>query len=422
MALQTYQINTTTDNVNFSQPITSISDSLHPYLTHISAMALFNKKGSNKIVRIKNVGIEIINSSFSNTSLPYYMTLQKISAYTGGTAVSAVSLDSTNSSLPSQVVCVSQPASVTTTNGAFANVPVVNINNLQNALPQMCSFQNRHNVFGSSFVTKWMDSATAQTQKITLREGQGIAFWNRDSAAFFNQAYRTEIVVRDTVSGDCYFYSDETKWALTPPIALFNGSGSGVVLEVLSVNITEEGVDNVNGFGVSVPAYLTIDAIENASIDNGAGVALTANPMDSSNSSLTDIVAYKNCKVMWAGSKMGAVYVRNTFFPFLNQFSQNAPNISNLPVQVFGRYKTGITQPDRSMDILLREGQGISIQQRNFYQCTNHQLQITFTVQDVMPAEADVESGVTYGYEGDNLEGTLVGGGGDEVYFGVTSV
>lgn len=421
MALETFRVNTTTDDVVFSMTIGTVSDPLHPYMEHIGALALFNKKGSGKILRLKNVNIDIINKAGVNTAIPPYINLQKISAYTGGSVVSPINLDSTNSALPSEVVCVQKPSTVTTSGQILrkmCNHEQFNTASSDNSM--LTSRSGRHNTIGSAKVFGWLDASTAQTQKIVLREGEGIGLVNSTSA-FWATAFRTEIIVRETMTGDCYMYSDESKWNDLSPLVLLNGTGSGVVLEVVSVHTTETGAENSTTAGTSVPSRFLLTGIELADISRGAGSELTPYSMDSTNSIGSDIVCYKNCLIRWDQGGSGALYIRPEKWLFLNQFSQNDANISSLPIQVLQRYKSGITSRTRYTDLVLREGKGIAIQQFYPSKYVNHELSFTFTVQDVFPTEAQVEDGVTYGSEGDDKTGTLASGGGDDVFFGVFS-
>ena len=91
----------------------------HPYLSQPSPLAVFNEKGSGATLRVRLANLRPLTGPNALTSI---MGFQRITALSGGVADFPDKMDSANADLPSQVVAVVSPESVTTVAGVPAKI------------------------------------------------------------------------------------------------------------------------------------------------------------------------------------------------------------------------------------------------------------------------------------------------------------
>ena len=164
--------------------------------------------------------------------------LYRISALAGGDALTPIQNDSNDSALPSQVLA--RTHGTVTTAGVLRQFGVL--------------FGQRIVGAGNEFVLSRLPGWTARAmtlkktndQRVVLREGEGFA-WVQDAAP----TPRTQegvFTVRDAASGACYTYRVPNVPAAEQDVmfALFNGVGSGVVLEVAIADCCDQGMQGYN--------------------------------------------------------------------------------------------------------------------------------------------------------------------------------
>lgn len=174
------------------------------------------------------------------------MVLKRISAISGGDAVDAVKHDTDSSSLPSQVIVKTIPDSVTATDTfrSLGEVPIFQstVSGSQIARMQSASIGSARTQ-NQDFIRF---PASADVERIILREGEGLAICQ--GAFSVPHAGAVGICIRNTSSGACYTYRSRDVRnrgaADLAHIAILNGTGSGVVLEVYSIEYPEEGEAN----------------------------------------------------------------------------------------------------------------------------------------------------------------------------------
>lgn len=159
--------------------------------------------------------------------------LFKITALSGGDTIPTVKADSSSTDIPSQVLFKLYPS--------YTASSVV-----RNCFPQTIStagLSKRGTGLGLNSSSFWSSGfVNSTTQRIILREGEGIAVGKTDSissAHSHTMHYNVTFLV-----GSSTHYATFTAAVGNPSEAAFgilNGSGSGVALEVVSIEITEVG-------------------------------------------------------------------------------------------------------------------------------------------------------------------------------------
>lgn len=428
---KTFTINQRNDGMEWSQEMPNTAVTGHPYLDHIAALALFNKTGSGKVLKVKQIAITPYSSI--NVSTPSQFEFYRITALTGGESLTASKLDSNNANLPSQVSLVKYPATVTTSGATVARRSALPLQNMTRALGSLASARGSHSKLGNGQVFRWMDDATAQTQKMTLREGEG--FCVRPGAG--NNSNPTEWMVsmwiRVVSTGACYVVSDRVYNSELATLAILNGSGSGIVLEVFNVEVYEAGTDE--------PTLFSVEGIDGADLDT-CGTTLTPLGHDSVDSLSASILAIKNARVKSGGANDG-VLIAVPRRKAMAGVSQQAGGVATVPRGITPNW---IVTFHEGFEMVIREGKGIALMQRTPGKIGRFEVQITFTedsalgsavfpnVGDVdqgtaygpngsdytgtleQPAEADVKTGVQYGAGGTEFTGEYVGGGGGNIF------
>ena len=392
--MDTFQVRDQDDRHVFSveMPVTAVTG--HPYLEHVAPLALFNPTGSGKTVRVRRA--EVMPLMAQTTTTPGNYDLYRITAHTGtDDAIAAVKLDSNSAALPSQVVLARRPATVTTSGSQWDGA---------RAIP----LANDTRVLGYGFAaTPWaqrlhrQDATTAERQRMTLREGEGIAV-SLNSVVGLVYRFMVTLTVRVAATGACHTYTFPVTPAVLPLFSLLNGSGSGVVLEVVSLNYQEIGTD--------ILPQIAIEPIDGI----GDGDDLTPIAYDSA-ASIGAIVAKHNCKILMRGAKAGAlISVPHEHWQVPSAFGAG-PGMANLASAMdFFRKR----QPyANEFDIVLREGEGLAITYKNAGSLGRMRHAMTFTVDGpTYPGQPDVRSGVQYGPNGSDYTGTMSAGGGGNTY------
>lgn len=392
--MDTFQVADQDDRHLFSQELPNTAVTGHPYLEHVAPLALFNPSGSGKTVRVRRA--EVMPLMAQTTTTPGNYDLYRITAHAGtGDAIAATKLDSNNADLPSQVVLARRPATVTTSGSQWDGA---------SAIPSA----NDTRALGYGFAaTPWaqrlhrQDATTAERQRMTLREGEGIAV-SLNSVVGLVYRFMVTLTVRVAATGACHTYTFPVTPAVLPLFSLLNGSGSGVVLEVVSLAYQEIGTDVIPQIALE-----PIDGI-------GDGDTLTPIAFDST-ASIGTIVAKRNAKILMRGAKHGAlISVPHEQWQVPVGFG-TGPGLANLTSD-FPFFRQAKPYPNE-LDIVLREGEGIAITYKNAGSLGRMRHALTFTVDGpVYPAEADVRDGEFYGPNGTDYEGTLVVSGGGNTY------
>jgi len=352
----------------------------HPYMSHMAPIAIFNGRGSGCKLNIKLLNTRPLTGP---QSLVSQMSIQRITGVTGGFEVPEFQLDSGAAPLPSQVLHVFNPSSVT---GAttLRNTFICSGANFTRALSKMTAMwdgDSRKGFDSGEFIRSGGD---ADCQKHVLREGQGLAVTFSANGPTF--CFGLTMVVRNQATGETYRYNDmieprfmsgQVAWAL------LNGSGSGVVLELSRVQIRELGTDEV-----PMITYEPIDGIDWSSED---AIYLMA---DSAETLPAEVFIKKNCVTARAGSKYGALITSPMYRRVTLAEAPFGPGIAGGP-QISRR---GIFSPDMdtrgSAPITLSEGQGIALFIRNASAQLFHEFTATVDIENVNPSPADIAAAI----------------------------
>lgn len=248
----------------------------------IGAGLLGIKNGSDAEVEIRNVLLELSRGA---DTAPGLHDILRISALVGGQDLSVTKMDTGNAALPSQVRIAKSPSGVTVSSTLRRLGQLRGIRAFSGTTSVPTAFGGRIGWHLGS-VGSWQRQDALTVQPIVLREGEGIAW--RQERGFTTHTQHANAIVRNASSGATYRVE-----AYNLPIgeqdtllAIFNGSGSGVVLEVMlleSHDVGQQG-DGTTAFGEQVlplPGYRLV-----LCNDIVGGESVTPIPFDSGNSTL----------------------------------------------------------------------------------------------------------------------------------------
>lgn len=324
-----------------------------PYLKHLSAVAIHNGKGSGVRLRVKMMNLHAINGAQTGLA---QMKLSKITAYTGGVEMTPDKMDSSNSDLPSQFKCVQFPYTVTeTANTVVRSAMTLTEASFTTALSALISQNNgdaRSGNDSSEFIRLTGD---ADTQPHVLREGEGLSFIATTNSS--THCFAVSILMKDHSSGDCYRLNTTIYpiyFSAGPIFAVINGSGSGIVMDIMRIQIREIGTGE---YGIA--DYSRIDGIDDNEIEYPNFVLA-----NSGVSIPSQIKIRKNAVCAMAGSKIGALMTQTYLRRLSLTESPWGPGVSSGPDLRKGVYTRDLlSNPDSC--VVLNEGEGIGIFIRN---------------------------------------------------------
>lgn len=355
--MDTFQVTDQDDRHLFSQEMPNTVVTGHPYLEHVAPLALFNPTGSGKTVRVRRV--DVLPLMAQTTTSPGNYDLYRITAHTGtDDAIAAMKSDSNNAALPAKVVLARRPATVTTNGSRWERA---------RAMP----LAHDTRVLGYSFASMpfsrrygKLDAATAQIQRCILREGEGIAV-SMNAVVGLVYRFMVTLTVRVAATGACYTYTFPVTPTGLPIFSLLNGSGSGVVLELVSFNYLET--------GTNILPQIALEPIDGI----GDGDTLTPVAYDSANA-LGAVFARHNCKISMRGAKNGAlISVPHESWQVSAGYG-SGPALANITSDL-PFFKRAVPYPSE-LDIVLREGEGLAITYKNAGSLGRMRHAFTFTV------------------------------------------
>lgn len=394
---ETFTLQKLSEGMEWSQEMSpTVMVAEHPYLDHIAALAVFNRTGSGQVVKIKEICINPA-STITTTALSN-MIVQRITALTGGEAVTPTKLDSNNAALPSQVSIVKYPATVTLSGNPLLRVACFSTFNVTRVLSVLASASGSHSNIGPGQLLRWGDATTAETQKVTLREGQGISIGPSGTTTGIPIEYIVSFWLRNQSSGACYQVYERLFTTDTHQLSLLNGSGSGVILEVFNIELIEAGTDDMASF--------TIEGIDQADLSSGDSVTPVSH--DSTNTLPADILCIRNARVKSGGYNEG-VKIAQASRRRVGLVAKGTLTVATPPLSI---RKNQLWNANEGYEMVLREGKGIGIFKRTTGGIGRFDIAITFTIGStlgsaVFPAVGDVDQGIAYGPNGSDYTGTL---------------
>lgn len=355
-------------------PYTAVAG--HPDLTGLcAALAIFNRAGSGKKVTVNEIFFRDISGP--NSTALTNIDFNIITAYTGGeNIITPRKNDSSNDSLPSQVVAVEDAATITATAVPFrriVNIPFFSASQSALNRPGTLFPGNTRDGMSPANMMYFNFQNSSAVQGIILREGEGFAILPKSNLVYQAVRYKAIIKFRKVSNNHCYSISEIfMTQGNAVPIVLFNGSGSGVVLEIYQVDLIDVGIN-------TTPYLFSVERIEGIDTESYVENSVIAS-LDGANESLTGLVDYKvECPVTKAGYKSGALMAQ----PILRRDWQTSLGcgISTTNYMNFGSGSASfLIRPDTVSNIILNEGEGIAVFKRVPSAVGKSSIKLTFTV------------------------------------------
>ena len=204
-------------------------------------LAIFNNETSDDRRYFELVSLRVspsapISNNTAGVGRAASMSIARITALSGGDTVTPILMDTSDASLPAQVVVANNPDSVTATD-TFRRIADAPAYSLTAANTQFSS-----RTYGGSMMTHqkghyadiWRGGESADVEPIILREGQGLAIFQDEFGT--QHSMQTAAVVTNTATGATYIcrstdLSTDRRLG-NATFGIFNGSGSGVTLAV----------------------------------------------------------------------------------------------------------------------------------------------------------------------------------------------
>lgn len=363
---------------------------------HRAHFALFNTTGSNSVIKIREISVSPLNLEGVTRNT---VNFSLITAHNGGDTVAPFKIDSNSASFPSTVEVRTNVTSVTSATGSFARVMLQQTSLLGVTVGYPFAKKN--------ILTKWGDATTAQTQKLTLRNGEGFAITEPN----YPNTYGFPVIINATIrlsdTGACY---QITGFANSNSSALFtilnNGYTAGQV-EVLNISVDAvRGGVTAAATGDSIP-YHSLALLEgyNPTVN---GETVTPKTMDTANTLNSYIKLYKNLDVGYFYARTGNLATNALMF-------RTVPRSSRFATPMFTPWKQVIFKSrGAENDLIIREGNGIALLQPDAGAYgSSYQIDVIFTQESttasaVYPAVGDVDLNIQYGPTGADYTGTLV--------------
>lgn len=248
-----------------------------PYVVAPACWALFNGPGSGKKVNVHTITITETQARTA-TATTNRLNTQRVTAIEGGDDITPVGLDSTNGAIPAQVLLRENVGAITVTGGVLRTVLDLPQLNPTRAVcyPTWRLPGGMDRVLGVGGV----DAVQGQV----LREGQGLAIQATGGVAKENVPLAVVAVI--DIAGATYWVRSRLQTSsFAAQMAILNGSGSGVVVEVLGVYVAEVATDEIafnRRFGLETISGLT---------PNSRGDNIDVVSMDSTNAALPSQIA-----------------------------------------------------------------------------------------------------------------------------------
>jgi hypothetical protein len=291
---------------------------------------------ANSVIGIRSISIQSPSgltgvdtpTTVLNSGIGRYRLFRISGMSGGGDIVSSVKFDLDDANLPAEVVCRSKPDTVTESGELRFVGDLPGISTAMAALNGGWSSHipatrrvNTSDIFNAN--------AATGTTKIVLREGEGVAIIEAETQSV-SHLQMGAIAIRNVSTGALYTYfqpeMNTRESGANPALAVFNGVGSGVVLEVVHVNLFDLGMADILNTLYSLCRICKLNRFDTAT----DGVALTPIPHDTDNASLPSGIDIRK------NFKMYPQTVNQEQYNTLNLFdiSANAQQTVSTPVTV----------------------------------------------------------------------------------------
>jgi hypothetical protein len=409
--------------------------------------ALFNvatdKTRSVHICEIRTMARAINPDATNPLGNQGIMSLDRISAVSGGEELAPIKHDTDAADLPAQVKLYENPDSVTGTGtirrfgdciSSYTITKAISFQAMMRA-PGICD-TNDHSGRTCEGHNVWHADGDSDTEPIVLNPGEGFCLTRLEFG--LPQAFHLGATVRVVGTNRTYRWSDSDVGSSLEKgmaaIALINGIGSGVVLQVMVVSLPDLGEENI-------PSYRVIRCAAGMDAET-SGKPVTVVAHDTANS-VTDIEAYRgSMKVLPAAAANGLqidyLNYQNTPIPTVMQQRADCfrrwlgagPYVSEtgtvtMAADMLSRSEFEIWPGDRrgaggnsDTELILWPGQGVAVVGGGAGLIeTSEQAYLDIEISGyidvpdtsgVYPAANDVRDGVDYGPTGVEFDGDLV--------------
>lgn len=241
-----------------------------PYLQHGAWWALFNGAGSNRVVTVKELQLVPLQSRTSSAVSNY--TTQRITSLTGGIDVTPIPLDTNNASLSSLILTRINCDIAASANSTLRITPDVPLLNATRAV----TYPTWHSPTSGN--AEVYTRVNTDVQGIVLRENEGLSILSTGGVSRENYALAVSVVF--TVSSESFIVREIVQTGAMPSLfALFNSTGSGKVVTVEHILVTEVASDETTLRRITLE---TISGIH----PNSFGTPSNLIPLDSTTAAL----------------------------------------------------------------------------------------------------------------------------------------
>jgi hypothetical protein len=357
-------------------------------LEAIGLLSIFNKRGSGKVIRIREVEICPIAPALTAYVLSK-LTLSRITDASGGSADGTVTKLDSNSAALSDITFLTNSA-VTTSEAVLFNIRQLpayvyywyGLGSASFMYPYIAPAQglrglnaSQHDKLGIQQVYVW--KTHGDSQRIIIRNGEGIAM-HTDQNACLNLEYDISVWIRNSSTGACYCLH---MLAVSQDGALFSVMNGGATpFEIVRVELTEQ--------GPSLGPVYTIENIADMIPANG-GEQVVPTSLDSQNVLSADVLCYKNGYVRLEGYDSGASISRAIKMMVNGRGPTVGPDVAMGPLPL----RNPIFTSKNEQDYVLREGCGMAVFNRGWANNADCDVIINFTQESAASGGGGISRG-----------------------------
>src|SRR3990167_7123317 len=324
-------------------------------------------------VEVRNIHVEMSQGNSVRSGFGCgVQRIRRISSLTGGVSIPVSKSDTASASLPSQVVVVKNPTSIVLGDVLVSPGQAGGLGT-DESMPNGRFGVGRWGAMGT-----WT-RAVAALESVILREGEGVALYQEVAGGVHTQFVRATF--KNATSGATYHVEASNvpvaeQGAL---IAVFNGSGSGIIIELESVESHDAGAqgDGTTTFPRQTYNQPGVRVLRCRALRGGETV--TPRAFDPTASLPSGISARKNAVAEFGYDTPGTnntPIVFNTdeyrtlwhqqchsFVRGVNHSARElwGPNISGFPINVEGNRRILVDTPGALSGFVLKKGESIAV-------------------------------------------------------------
>lgn len=364
---------------------------------HRAHLAILNTTGSNSLLRIREVSVTPMN--LQGTTLNT-LNLKIISSHDGGEAVTPFPLDTASATFPSTV-------EIRTNVLSYGISAVGNYTRVMVQQTALLGVTVGYPFAKRNILTSFKDATTAETQKITMRNGQGLALTEPNYPNTLNFPVIINATLRLSDTGACYSFTAFANANQPAVLTILNNGYTAGNVELINLQIHAVRGGTAVANTADVLPYFTLALLEgyNPTVN---GEVITEKKLDSANTLNSYVKLYKNLDVGYFYSRTGNLATNSLMLRTVPQSSRFATPMFTPVKQVI--FKSSGTEND----LIVREGSGIALLQPDAGAYgSSYYIDVVFTQESttasaVYPTVGNVDLSVTYGPTGADYTGTLV--------------